>query len=236
MIERGLIKSELTGYMGNDLTVVNVARVSFDKVSTEFAERDEKLLRYLAKHDHWSPFAHPQLQFRYTVPIFVARQEFKHIVGMVRNEVSRRYVDDTPVFFLPDEWRAAPTNGAKQGSGSEIIRTIEWSVKDPEDEYGGGEEINFSLPIDKFVEQGFEDALWRYEVLLENGVAPEMARMVLPQAMFTTYIVTGSLYAFANFVKLRTDPHAQKEIRDLAELTAAQIEPLFPVSWKVLME
>ena len=235
MIERGLIKAELVDHMGSDLSVVNAARVSFDKVSTEFAERDEKLLRYLAKHKHWSPFAHPGLSFRYTVPIFVARQEFKHIVGMVRNEVSRRYVDDTPVFFLPDEWRAAPTDGAKQGSSSEIIQYISfdgdgWTTSQM------GNDTGVIVSIDRFVEAGFRDALWRYETLLKNGIAPEQARMVLPQAMFTTYIVTGSLYAFANFVKLRTDPHAQKEIRDLAELTAAQVEPLFPVSWKVLME
>jgi len=235
MIERGLIKSELIEHMGSDLSVVNAARVSFNKVSTDLVPKDKGLLNFLAKHQHWSPFAHPQLSFRYTVPIFVARQEFKHIVGLVRNEISRRYVADSPVFFLPDEWRGAPTDGAKQGSSDEIIDHVEWIIKDPEDELGGGEELTMSVPIDTFVEQGFEDALFRYETLVVNNVAPEQARMVLPQAMFTSYIVTGSLYAFANFVKLRTDPHAQKEIRDLAQLTAAQIEPLFPESWKVLM-
>ena len=126
MIKRGLITAEYQNHMGNDLDIVDAARVSFNKKSSfdedgNLSDRDKRLLRYLAKHNHWSPFTHGVLKFRYNVPIFVARQEFKHIVGMTRNEVSRRYVDDVPEFFLPDEWRAAPTDGAKQGSSNQII-------------------------------------------------------------------------------------------------------------------
>lgn len=236
MIEKGIIKAELIDHMGSDLSVVNAARVSFAKESKELNLKDEKLIRYLAKHNHWSPFAHPQLQFRYTVPMPVARQEFKHIVGFVRNEVSRRYVDDTPTFFLPDEWRAAPTDGAKQGSSSEIIHQIRVNSyrydtgNDPDESWEG------IFDIDDFVEEGYEDALFRYNTLIENRVAPELARIVLPQGVFTSYIVTGSLAAFARFVNQRMDPHAQKEIRTLAEITAAQIEPLFPYSWKELVK
>lgn len=213
------ISADLVDNMGSDLTVVNAARVSFSKHKEVFDESDEKLINYLAKHDHWSPFAHPQIQLRYNVPIFVARQEFKHIVGMVRNEMSRRYVDDTPTFYMPEEWRGRPI-GAKQGSSDVVIKTV-WAE---------GNEID----IDTYVRRGFSDALYRYGVLLENGVAPEQARIVLPQAMFTSYYVTGSLAAFARFYNLRTDPHAQKEIQDLARLVGPQIEPLYPVSWKVL--
>lgn len=215
------ISADLVDHMGSDLTVVNAARVSFSKHKEVFDESDEKLIKYLAKHDHWSPFAHPQIQLRYNVPIFVARQEFKHIVGMVRNEMSRRYVDDTPTFYMPDEWRGRPV-GAKQGSSDEIIKTV----------MAEGDEID----IHTYVQRGFSDAFYRYNVLIENGVAPEQARIVLPQAMFTSYYVTGSLAAFARFYKLRTDPHAQKEIQDLARLVGPQIEPLFPASWRVLTE
>jgi len=227
MIQRGLIKSELLDHMGSDLSVVNAARVSFAKTAESFSEKDEKLINYLAKHNHWSPFGHPQLSFRYTVPFFVARQEFKHIVGFIRNEESRRYIDDTPVFYLPDEWRGKPVN-AKQGSSEEVVTRITFEY------FNGQGTSKYDKSVNDFVEEGYNDALFRYEKLLEAGIAPEQARMVLPNGVFTSYIVTGSLAAFARFVNLRKDPHAQKEIRDLAELTEAQIAPLFPYSWKAL--
>lgn len=231
MIEHGYIKAELVEHMGSDLSVVNAARVSFDKTHHIFEQSDEKLINYLAKHNHWSPFAHPQLSFRYTVPFFVARQEFKHIVGFVRNEVSRRYVDDTPVFYLPDEWRGKPIN-AKQGSSEEVIDEVDFDPKGDYERYGY--ELGRTLPVDDFVEEGYRDSLFRYETLIFNGVAPELARMVIPNGAFTSYIITGSLAAYARFVNLRKDPHAQKEIRDLAEITEAQVAPLFPHSWKAL--
>jgi thymidylate synthase (FAD) len=108
------MKAEYISHMGDDLTVVNAARVSFDKESTDVGSSgDAKLINYLAKHGHWTPFSHPQITMRYTVPIFIARQEFKHIVGFTRNEVSRRYVDDTPEFYYPDSWRNRPEGSVK---------------------------------------------------------------------------------------------------------------------------
>lgn len=229
VISKGLMSVELIDHMGSDLSVVNAARVSFDKHATEFEEKDAKLIRYLAKHDHWSPFAHTSLQFRYDVPIFVARQEFKHIVGLVRNEMSRRYVSDEPDFFLPDEWRGAPVN-MKQGSSDQIIREILWTK---EKEFGEG--AKGLMTTNDFVAAGYKDALFRYDTLLANGVAPEQARMVLPQGVFTSYYITGSLPAFTRFLKLRLDTHAQKEIQDLAKLVAPHVEALYPISYKELM-
>ena len=150
----------LIDVMGTDLSVVNAARVSFAKESNEFSDKDEKLIKYLAKHNHWSPFGHASLQFRIKAPIFVARQLVKHQVGLVWNEVSRRYVDDEPEFFIPDQWRSRPEN-SKQGSGEEIIiYNIESTMQ--------------------FVKQ-------TYQNLLKANVAPEMARMVLPQNMYTEW-------------------------------------------------
>lgn len=231
MISKGLMSVELVDHMGSDLSVVNAARVSFDKHHEELEGlKDEKLIRYLAKHDHWSPFAHTALQFRYTVPIFVARQEFKHIVGFVRNEVSRRYVDDPPFFFYPEEWRGAPEGNMKQGSSDKVISEIFWTK---EAEFGEG--AKGIMKTNDFVAAGYKDALFRYNTLLTNGVAPEQARMVLPQAMFTSYYITGSLPAFTRFLKLRFDTHAQKEIQDLAKMVAPKVEELFPISYKELM-
>jgi thymidylate synthase (FAD) len=204
------MKAEYIDHMGSDLTVVNSARVSFDKQSdweyitngeishrAGLKESDIKLINYLAKHNHWTPFSHVQITMRETVPIFVARQRFKHMVGFTYNEVSRRYVNDPPEFFTPDKWRLAPEN-AKQGS----------SVDAP---WYQQEEIN-----DLY--SGFlEDCEYVYKKLISDGIAPEQARMVLPQSMYTSYYVTGSLAAWGRAYKLRIDAHAQKEIQDLAK-------------------
>ena len=145
--------------MGTDLTVVNAARVSFKKEHLKFDnEKDEKLIKYLATHEHWSPFGHCSMQFHIKAPIFVARQLVKHQVGLVWNEVSRRYVDDEPEFYIPKNWRLKADN-KKQGSSDETI------------------EYNIDGSI-MFVKQ-------TYENLLKAGVAPEMARMVLPQNLYT---------------------------------------------------
>jgi len=208
------MKAEYISHMGSDLTVVNAARVSFDKESNiHGSQSDAKLIKYLAKHQHWTPFSHPQITMRYTVPIFVARQEFKHIVGFTRNEVSRRYVDDTPEFYVPDVWRSRPEGSVKQGSG------------------GAVEETKY---LNEWYAYTVRLALEDYQYLLEEGVAPEQARMVLPQSMYTSYYITGSLTAFARMVKQRTDPNAQVEIQELAQSVANVIEPLFPVSWEAL--
>ena len=148
----------LIDVMGTDLSVVNAARVSFAKDSKELSEKDEKLIKYLAKHNHWSPFGHASLQFRIKAPIFVARQLVKHQVGLVWNEVSRRYVDDEPEFYIPQEWRLKADN-KKQGSSDETI------------EYSLGSTLEFIKTT--------------YNNMLKANIAPEMARMILPQNLYT---------------------------------------------------
>lgn len=202
-------------HMGDDLMVVNAARVSFFKESKEFGEADGKLIKYLASHGHWTPFAHPQITLRIKAPIFVRTQLFKHKVGFTENEVSRRYVDDEPEFYNPrGAWRGRPTEGAKQGS-SDVIET-KWS----------------GLMYDNAVRQ----CLDTYNEMLKEGVAPEQARMVLPQSMYTEWYWTGSLAAYARVAKLRLDPHAQGETRDVAKKISDIIKPLFPVSWSALVD
>jgi thymidylate synthase (FAD) len=209
-----MMKAEYVDHMGSDLTVVNAARVSFDKHVDEFEPRDQKLINYLANHNHFTPFTHPQITVRETVPIFVARQRFKHTVGFTYNEVSRRYVSDDPEFFQPNDWRAAAEN-VKQGSANVC-------VDDPE--------------IDDAVRQHQSISLSVYKALLEKGVCAEQARMVLPQSMYTSYYVTGSLSAWARAYILRVEKTAQKEIQDLAHDWAEIIQPLFPASWAALTE
>ena len=165
----------LVDLMGTHLSVVNAARVSFNKVSIELNEKDKKLLKYLADHSHWSPFAHTSISLRVKAPIFVARQLVKHQVGFVWNEVSRRYVDDEPEFFLPKEWRGKPEN-AKQGSSGVI------KLPDENDSY--------------YVESTINACLNLYQYLLNVGVAPEQARMVLPQNTMTEWIWTSNLVGF----------------------------------------
>lgn len=201
--------------MGTDLTVVNAARVSMNKHKNIFDDSDEKLINYLAIHNHFTPFTHPVITLRETVPIFVARQRFKHMVGFTYNEVSRRYVKDDVSFFMPESFREAPQGNIKQGSGKDL----------PNQE-------NLKMAYLKAT----EDALNLYEDFLAQGVAPEQARMVLPQSMMTSYYVTGSLAAFARAYKLRSDEHSQKEIQDLAKLWDEIISPLFPISWKALLK
>ena len=210
------MKAEYISHMGNDHTVCNAARVSFAKEASNFSpEQNTKLIAYLAKHHHFTPFTHPQITLRETVPIFVARQRFKHVVGFTYNEVSRRYVDEAPQFYWPDMWRGRPQGSVKQGSGEPIQHNLV-----AQDKYA------------KFIAQ----AELCYEQLLEMNVAPEMARMVLPQSMITSYYVTGSLAAFARAYVQRKDGHAQKEIQALASEWNKIIAPLYPVSWAALTQ
>jgi thymidylate synthase (FAD) len=183
-------------HMGSDLRVVNAARVSFNKEHLEFEDNDKGLINYLAKHNHWTPFSHVQITLREKVSIFVARQRFKHMVGFTYNEVSRRYVDDPPEFYIPNSWRLRSVN-AKQGSEGEHPRSSYWMAR--------------------YLKK-LEDDFQLYDEMIQDGVAPEQARMVLPQSMYTEYYVTGSLPAWARAYKLRTDSHAQKEIQELASL------------------
>jgi thymidylate synthase (FAD) len=217
------MKVDYIDHMGSDLRVVNAARVSFDKISTwekndynlndqsfvnVLSEKDVKLIRYLAKHKHWTPFGHCQATFRIKAPIFVARQLGKHQVGMVWNEVSRRYVDNEPRFYRPTEWRKRAKN-IKQGSSDE---TVKYSA----------------APLYAYAYQCYSN-------MLADGICPEQARMVLPQSMYTEWYWTGSLAAWARVCKLRLDPHSQKETGDIAELISNEIEKVFPVSWKALL-
>ena len=226
----------LVDSMGSDLTVCNAARVSFNK-ETEWevdreaearlkstnssfkpsdvqtlSDRDVKLIRYLAKHNHWTPFAHPQITLRIKAPISIRTQFFKHKQGFVENEISRRYVSFEPEFYTPS-WRGKPTDGAKQGS----------------DDF---------ISLDNEVQQNYNNALklcmYTYNELLRSGVAPEQARFVLPQGMYTEWYWTGSLAAYARFYKQRKDEHAQWEIREYATAISELIQPLFPESWKNL--
>lgn len=213
----------LVDWMGDDLTVVNSARVSFSKESdweeqdglTFLSIKDEKLIRYLAKHNHWTPFAHPQITMRIKAPISIRTQFFKHKQGFVENEISRRYVTSEPEIYFPI-WRGAPTDGAKQGSSDFILNSVN--------------AIEYTERYTKIA----QESIRIYNSLIESGVAPEQARFVLPQGTYTEWYWTGSLAAYARFYKQRIDPHAQWEIRQYAEVIGALIAPKFPISWEVL--
>jgi thymidylate synthase (FAD) len=206
---------ELLEVFGDDLTVVNAARVSFAKESHELSEADKKLIRYLARNGHISPFFHPQIRFRLKMPIFVAREWFRHTIGLSRNEVSRRYVDSAPECWLPVEGLRARDPKLKQGSKAELI----------------GDATTVLSEVEEFQRKAMEF----YQSLLDRQVAPEVARGVLPQSMYTEFIETGSLSAYARICQLRLDPHAQKEIRDYANMVADAMAAAFPVSWPELM-
>lgn len=212
VLDNGFVR--YLAHMGDDLMVVNAARVSFAKEVTQCTDKDEKLISYLAKHKHWTPFAHPQISLHLKAPISIRTQLFKHKVGFVENEVSRRYVKDKPEVYLP-KWRSAPIDGAKQGSTGFINGTF--------------------LIEDQYC-KATDDAVDCYMELLRSGVAPEQARFVLPQGTFTEWHWTGSLAAYARVCKLRSDPHAQWEVREYAAAITKIIEPLFPHSWKALLE
>ena len=175
---------------------------------------------------HWTPFAHTAISLRIKAPIFIARQYGKHQAGLVWNEVSRRYVDSEPEFYLPDAWRERAAN-MKQGSSEECVEDL-FPIHEKPDLYGYG------ASPDHHYRQACKDAYELYRMMLDNGVCPEQARMVLPQSMMTEWIWTGNLYSFANVFIQRTNSHAQKEAQDLAHMIGDVIKPLFPVSWKAL--
>ncbi len=233
---------EYIDHMGDDLAVVNSARVSFnnqskwdhkDEMYTKIVEagfspeeakvgsqqlndKDVKLIRYLATHDHWTPFAHPQITFRIKAPIPIRTQFFKHKLGFVENECSRRYVDDPPDFYIPF-WRSRPADEIKQGSGDFIE----------------GEALD---DCHKFYADIVSLSGRMYGILTQDyGIAPEQARFILPQGMMTEWYWTGSLAAYARFYRLRVDPHAQWEIRVYAKTIGEFLDTLFPESWAALV-
>jgi thymidylate synthase (FAD) len=201
--------------MGSDLTVANAARVSFAKHKEELDEGDEKLIKFLAEHGHWSPFSHVFMQFKIDAPIFVARQLQKHQVGLAWNEVSRRYVDSEPEFYSPDEWRRRATD-KKQGSMSEPVpsQKVVNSIKKEYDTV----------------------ALDCYNRLLKLKVCPEQARMLLPQDMMTSWYWSGSVYAFSRVCNLRLKEDAQAETREVAQSISNHCAIEFPISWKNLVK
>lgn len=221
------MKVELIDHMGSDLSVCNAARVSFAKESdwasigkNVLKETDTRLIKYLAKHNHWTPFGHCFASFRIKAPLFCARQLGKHQVGLCWNEESRRYIDSEPEFYTPDMWRKRADN-VKQGSSDEAaymmvdIHGEEWLVGD-------------------VMKEAFNDSLSIYRNALKAGICPEQARMVLPQSMYTEWVWSGSLAAFARVCKLRLDPHTQYETRLIAEQISENMSELFPISWEAL--
>lgn len=241
------IKVTYLDHMGGDLTVVNAARVSFGKTSNELTEADKNLIGYLARgmtkkeyegiiddlakattaeevlrltrkldvDKHFSPFTHPVVSVHVNAPIFVARQLFRHTVGLTINEESRRYVDNAPSIFMPETWRKRPDKSIKQGSGGDF---------DTDDQLRISTAAAYTMGV----------ALGAYEGLIETDLAPEQARMILPQAMMTQWVWTGSLAAWARVYNQRSDSHAQKESQEFASQLGSIVEPLFPVSWEAL--
>lgn len=225
------MRAQYIDHMGDDLAVVNAARVSFDKESDwewvesgvkafgeeshqRLSERDTSLISFLARNGHWTPFAHTAIKLRIGAPVPIRTQCFKHKFGFVENEESRRYITSEPELFLPESFRTK-AESAKQGSGAEHPFSRQW--------------------LDRYQEVCSE-AIETYQEMIADGVCPEQARFVLPQGVMVNWIWTGSLAAYARFYKQRTDPHAQKESRDLADAVAGIIQPLFPVSWAALTD
>lgn len=206
----------LIDHFGTDLSVCNAARVSFHKESKEFTDKDAKLIEFLAKNGHWTPFGHVQITLCIKTPIAIRAQLGKHQVGLCMNEVSRRYVSETPEIYLP-KWRGKPTGGAKQGS-SGFLDMSDPYLAECRDEY----------------EASVKAASLLYDKMIERGIAPEQARFVLPQGAYTEWWWTGSLAAFARVYKQRIDPHAQHECQLIAKAIDELLRPLFPVSWKSL--
>lgn len=213
-------------HMGSDLAVINAAKVSFDKESdwergydtargvmySRLSAKDTKLIDYLARHKHWTPFAHTAIKFRIGAPVPIRTQCFKHKMGFVENEESRRYISSRPELFIPDEFRTAPER-AKQGSGGTHPRSDSWK---------------------KMYVAHCEQGINLYEAMIADGAAPEQARFVLPQGVIVNWIWSGNLSSFARFYQQRTDPHAQKETEAIAEKISKEMTRLFPVSWLAL--
>ena len=239
-LEDGKSNVELIDHMGHDLRVANAARVSMHKESTWDEEcacggncwepgchkgcsptgrkvlknRDSGLLSFLSRNDHWTPFGHCMVTLRLKMPFFVAREWFRHEVGFVRNEMSRRYVTDEPEFYQPSKWRAA-AEGVKQGSSDQIV-------------------MDNSI-CESIADSSSNESLSDYKYLLDRGVAPEQARMVLPMNTYTEFYETGSLYAYARLCRQRLPSDAQQEIRSYAKAVSRHMAYLFPHSWRVLM-
>lgn len=228
VLDNGYVR--LVDVLGSDLTVVNAARVSYQKESKELNEKDERLIRFLAREGHTSPFRHAMLQFEIYAPLMVARQWWKYVIGSSHmeaagdtmnawNESSRRYVTEEPVFYIPkkDEWRSMPEN-VKQGSGDVLDSSL-------------GEKLTKELS--EYILSGVE----KYEKAMENGVCAEEARLFLPSyGMYVRWYWTASLQSVCHFIKQRSEEHAQLEIREYAKAVHKLTKEKFPVSGEVLVE
>lgn len=220
VLDKGYVR--LVDQMGSDLSVVNAARVSYDKESAEMSESDEKLLRYLWNHGHTSPFRHAVLSFEVYAPLMVARQWYKHAVASAHlddqsgwNESSRRYITEEEQFYVPDEWRSKPAN-SKQGSGEPINPQLA--------------EMYTSL-----LKAHYQDGTRRYQMALDNGIAPEQARLFLPAyGMYVRWRWTPSLHSALHFLDLRKEHSSQFEIQQYALAVDELLQSAFPVTHKVI--
>lgn len=275
------LSCEYIMHMGDDLNVVNNARVSFDKESKWVADpsahfpeleddrlslsgADQGLIRFLAtgfrksewnemiqsvrtmsdleihrlflklrRHaTHWAPMAHPHVQMRITAPIFLARQYVKHQIGLTWSETSRRYVDGEPTFWFPDGWRARPEGGIKQGSSDKFVTEVEhWWASNG----GVGPMVRTPREPGELAEAYAKDSVELYLDMVEAGVAPELARINLPQNMMVTWRWTGSLAAYARVCQQRLDNHAQKEAQILGSQISDTMSKLFPTTWDAMV-
>ncbi len=216
------ISLELLSHDGSDNSIANTARVSMEVPNGDWdgmpagysAARRNGLIKYLAKHKHTSPFRHTSVTLRCKVPVFLARQLGKHQAGLSWNEVSRRYVDTGLEFYRNKPWRKRPEN-AKQGSDGEFGRKDQHKFN-----------IEYLNTCGLLLDQ--------YNKWIEEGVAPEQARMILPQSMMVEFIWTGNIMAFSHVYNLRADTHAQQEVNEFAKLLNEAIAPVFPVAWEAL--
>lgn len=225
------ISVELLDYCGSDEAVANAARVSFsafgdwNSIPEGYTkERCAKLIKYLASHKHTTPFRQNCITIRCQAPIFLARQLMKHQSGLTWSEASRRYVDTPPQFFIPEKWRSRPEGSLKQGSGDDEVVLLE----------RGDKLYSWSESVNEAYQDHLSTCLELYEDMLKNNVAPEMARMVLPQSMLVDWVWSGNLLAFAHCFNLRIKENAQIEAQVFAEQLDKVLAPLFPVSWQAL--
>lgn len=209
------MKVEHIDHMGNDDSVVNAARVSFAKQADQYTEaQNARLIKYLARHNHWTPFAHAFVTLRFKAPIAIHAQCVKHQIGFAMNTVSRRYVSDEPELFIP-EFRTAPSGSIKQGSGDVLDKISQVEVR-----------RSYKAHCDNMINL--------YNSLIVKGIAPEQARFVLPQGVMTEWVWSGSLQAWARFYNQRSDSHAQQEIQFLAHEVNKIVGALFPIAWDAL--
>lgn len=228
VLDKGYVR--LVNHMGSDLTVVNAARVSYAKESSELSERDKKLIGFLAREGHTSPFRHAMVQFEIYAPLMVARQWWKYVIGSAHyegtgdsleawNESSRRYITEEPVFYIPgdEEWRTAPEN-SKQGSGVPL---------------SGEQGIRFTKELSEYIEDGIR----KYEAAMEAGICAEQARLFLPAyGMYVRWYWTASLQSAAHFLHQRLAHDAQKEIQAYAGSILELVRPIFPHAIEVLFQ